>query len=72
MQDLKNYLLTREDIQDVYLNDKGQWCFSPNNAFPIHKTREDILAMEPEETSEEREAREAAAAENITNTTKKK
>jgi len=72
MKALKQYLQSRPEIEDVYLNDKGEWLFSKNDRHQIHKTRSEIMEMEDGDEAEDEvnaevlvhEALEALKAQN--------
>ena len=49
MNDLQNTVAAIDSIDNIYLNENGEWLFYEHPAFPIVKTREEILAMPPEE-----------------------
>ena len=49
MNELQTTVSAVESIENIYLNENGGWLFYEHPAFPIVKTREDILAMPPEE-----------------------
>lgn len=43
IEGLKGYLRENIAIEEVWFNEKGQWCFSPTTVFTIHKTRDEVL-----------------------------
>jgi hypothetical protein len=53
-QELKDTLLTQEDIQVVYFDEKGNWAFHNREVFDIEKTRDELLG-EPDSNKDESE-----------------
>ena len=48
LNDLQTTVAATESIENVYLNENGDWLFYEHPDFPIVKTREDILESIPD------------------------
>jgi len=53
MEELKNVLISKPHIKEVYFNDNGEWLFHPRPKFPTMMTREEILGEEKKEENPE-------------------
>ena len=55
MEKLIEHLKSKPAIKLVYFNENNEWLFYPRAAFPIVKTREELLGDEPSEVKEVKE-----------------
>lgn len=55
MTELQKHLESNPQRKAVYFNEKGEWLFIPHPAYPIVKTRDEVLGTdaEPEEKEPE-------------------
>ena len=47
MNELQTAVTGRPMVENIYLNEKGEWLFYPHPDFPIVKTRAEILGEAP-------------------------